>query len=44
MNENYSEATSYTPIEIEEDRKPERFWKKYIQKPASQKNTNTAQR
>ena len=36
INENYSEATNYMPIEIEEDRKPERFWRKYIQKPANQ--------
>ena len=36
MNENYSEATSFTPIEIQEDRKPERFWRKYIQNPANQ--------
>ena len=36
MNKNYSETTSYTSLEIEEDRKPERFWRKYIQKPANQ--------
>ena len=32
INENYSEAT----IEIEDDRQPNRFWKRYVQKPANQ--------
>ena len=35
INENYSEATSYTPIELEEDRMPTRFWKNYINKPTN---------
>ena len=30
INENYSEATSYTQIEIEQDRQPDRFWKRYV--------------
>ena len=36
INENYSEATSYTPIEIEEDCQCNRFWRKYVQKPDNQ--------
>ena len=35
-NENYSEATGYTPMELEEDKKPTRFWTKYINKPNKQ--------
>ena len=33
INENYSEATGYTPMELEEDKKPTRFWTKYLNKP-----------
>ena len=36
VNENYRKATSYTPIEIEENQQPNRFWRKYVQKPANQ--------
>ena len=36
INENYSEATGYTPIELVEDKKPNRFWTKYIHKPNNQ--------
>ena len=33
INENYNEATGYTPMELEEDKKPNRIWIKYINKP-----------
>ena len=36
INENYSKATSYTPIELDEDKKPVRFWTKYVSKPENQ--------
>ena len=36
INKSYSEATGYTPIELEEDKKPNRFWTKYIHKPNNQ--------
>ena len=36
INENYSEATSYMPIELDEEKKPIRFWTKYVSKPENQ--------
>ena len=36
INENYSEATGYPPIEPAEGQKPTRFWKNFISKPENQ--------
>ena len=45
INENYSEATSYTPIELDEDNKPVRFSVSYthldVYKRQQQNYTNT---
>ena len=36
INENYSEATGYPPIELGEGQKPTRFWKNFVSKPENQ--------
>lgn len=36
INNNYSEATGYPPIELESNVKPTRFWTKYVKKPENQ--------
>ena len=36
INATYSEATGYTPVELETNKKPNRFWSKNIDKPPNQ--------